>query len=106
MSSARKKTKRRRQTANNSLLESLQETDGDDFSKLSKKDKLVLISVIAAQLSVECPGLVLDQTYSLAKQINEGLPIGDRAGLIEAMIAQVRWGEDLAVTEGGSPIQQ
>lgn len=89
-----------------SFLESLQQTYGDDFCTLNKKDKLALIAVISTQLCVEQPGLTLDETYDLGKRINNNLSISDRAGMIEALIAQVRWGQDLVVSQGVVPMEQ
>ncbi|MCC5620955.1 hypothetical protein [Nostoc sp. CHAB 5715] len=82
-----------------SLVESLQEEYGSTFERMTKHEKLFLISAIAAQLCDGCPGRCRDQIYVVGHQINSSLPKNDREGLLEALINQVRWGRSLTETE-------
>jgi hypothetical protein len=77
-----------------SYLESLQERYGAGLEKMSKREKLYLMGVIASQLCVEMPGETRNEVYEIGTDINTSLNWSDRAGLIEAMIAQVRWGQN------------
>ncbi|MGV0102521.1 Phycobilisome protein [Nostoc sp. DSM 114160] len=88
-----------------SLLESLQEEYGPTFEQMTKREKLFLISAIAIQLCDQAPGRCRDEIYVVGHQINSSLPVGDREGLIEALINQVRWGRSLLDTEV-LPMQQ
>ncbi|MEH1959848.1 MAG: hypothetical protein V7L05_08170 [Nostoc sp.] len=82
-----------------SLLDSLGQQYGSGFEKMTQREKLFLISAIAAQLCDQAPGRCRDQIYVVGHQINSSLPPGDRAGLVEALINQVRWGRSLSDTE-------
>jgi hypothetical protein len=82
-----------------SLLESLQEEYGPTFEGMTRREKLFLISAIASQLCDQAPGRCRDEIYVVGHQINSSLPVGDREGLIEALINQVRWGRSLSDTE-------
>ncbi|MEH1811942.1 MAG: hypothetical protein V7K26_03605 [Nostoc sp.] len=82
-----------------SLLESLQEEYGPTFERMTKHEKLFLISAIAAQLCDQSPGSCRDEIYVVGHQINSSLPVHDREGLIEALTNQVRWGRSLFDTE-------
>ncbi|MBH8553322.1 hypothetical protein I8751_13245 [Nostocaceae cyanobacterium CENA357] len=77
-----------------SFLEDLQERYGSTLEKIGNREKLYLIGVLASQLSVKTPGEIRTEIYELATEINDSLQTSDRAGLIEAMIAQVRWGQN------------
>ncbi|MEH2435200.1 MAG: hypothetical protein V7K25_13255 [Nostoc sp.] len=82
-----------------SLLDSLQEEYGSGFEKMTKREKLFLISSIAIQSCDQSPGRCRDEIYVVGYQINSSLPQADREGLIEALINQVRWGRSLSDTE-------
>ena len=82
-----------------SLLESLKEQYGQTFELMTKREKLFLISAIASQLCDQAPGRCRDEIYVVGHQVNSSLPVGDREGLIEALINQVRWGRSLSDTE-------
>ena len=82
-----------------SLLESLQSEYGTTFEQMTKREKLFLISALAIQLCDEAPGRCRDEIYVVGHQVNSSLPVGDREGLIEALINQVRWGRSLCDTE-------
>ena len=82
-----------------SLLESLQEEYGSTFERMTKREKLFLISAIAIQSCDQAPGRCRDEIYVVGHQINSSLPAADREGLIESLINQVRWGRSLLDTE-------
>ncbi|MBN3897352.1 MAG: hypothetical protein HWQ41_19350 [Nostoc sp. NOS(2021)] len=82
-----------------SLLESLQEEYGSTFEKMTKREKLFLVSAIAAQLCEQSPGKCRDEIYTVGHQINSSLPQADRQGLIEALTNQIQGGRSLFDTE-------
>ncbi|MEH2312362.1 MAG: hypothetical protein V7K35_13405 [Nostoc sp.] len=82
-----------------SLLESLQEEYGSTFERMTKREKLFLISALAAQSCDQASGRCREEIYVVGHQINSSLPPSDREGLIEALINQVRWGRSLLDTE-------
>ncbi|MEH2307808.1 hypothetical protein [Nostoc sp.] len=82
-----------------SLLESLQEEYGSTFELMTKREKLFLISAVAAQLCDQAPGRCRDEIYVVGHQINSSLSLADREGLVEALTNQVRWGRSLSDTE-------
>ncbi|MEA5601060.1 hypothetical protein [Nostoc sp. UHCC 0252] len=88
-----------------SLLESLQEDYGPTFEKMTKREKLFLISAIASQLCDQAPGRCRDEIYVVGHQINSSLSVSDREGLIEALINQVRHGQSLKVVTEVSPMK-
>ncbi|MCC5626181.1 hypothetical protein [Nostoc sp. CHAB 5715] len=64
-----------------SLLESLQEKYGSTFERMTKHEKLFLISAIAAQLCDGSPGKCRDQIYvELADFLETAPPQGTKAG--------------------------
>ncbi len=75
-----------------SYLDSLDKRYGSQFERMSNRDKYALITVIASHLCAELPGTTGDYAYLLGAEITEKLSVGDRSGLIEAMIAQIRGG--------------
>ena len=82
-----------------SLLESLQEEYGSTFERMTKREKLFLISAIAIQLCDQAPGRCREEIYTVGHQINSSLSQADREGLVEALTNQVRWGRSLSDTE-------
>ena len=82
-----------------SLLDSLQEEYGSSFEKMTKREKLFLISSIAMQSCDQAPGRCRDEIYVVGYQINSSLTQADREGLLDALINQVRWGRSLSDTE-------
>ena len=83
-----------------SLLESLQEEYGSTFEKMTKREKLYLISAVAIQLCDQAPGRCRDEIYVVGHQINSSLPLHDREGLVEALTNQVRYGHHAKPVEG------
>ncbi|MEH1861432.1 MAG: hypothetical protein V7L21_26310 [Nostoc sp.] len=89
-----------------SLLESLQSEYGATFERITKREKLFLISALAIQLCDEAPGRCREEIYVVGHQANSSLPVADREGLIEALINQVCYGQSLTVVTEVSPMQQ
>ncbi len=75
------------------LLAALEDRYGSHLEKLSRKEKLILIGTLAIRLDLECSTqTVEDEIYLLSNDINDKLPASEREGLLEALIAQLRWG--------------
>lgn len=89
-----------------SLLESLQEEYGSTFERMTRREKLFLISAIATQLCDQAPGRCRDEIYVVGHQANSSLRAADREGLIEALINQIRYGQSLTVVTEVLPMQQ
>ena len=89
-----------------SLLESLQSEYGPTFELMTRREKLFLISALAAQLCEQSPGRCRDEIYVVGHQANSSLSVTDREGLIEALINQARHGQSLTVVAEVSPMQQ
>ncbi|BAY74164.1 hypothetical protein NIES25_51820 [Nostoc linckia NIES-25] len=86
-----------------SLLEKLQADYGAQFQLMTRREKLFLISSLASQLCDLAPGRCRDEIYEIGHQINSVIALGDREGLIEALINQVRYGQQ---STGELPMQQ
>lgn len=65
---------------------------------MTKREKFYLVSAIVSQLCVESNGETRTEIYELGYEINQQLVPSDRAGLIEALIAQIRWSPTNGVT--------
>lgn len=90
-----------------SLLEELQQKYGARFEGMTRREKLLLIESIAGSLgSSQINESVRDEIYQLQIPINTKLSPSDREGLIEALISQIRWGENLTLSSGEQPMQQ
>lgn len=79
-----------------SYLESLEERYGSSFEKMSRREKLFLLSSLASQLSGDAPGETRNEIYELGVDIQQNLPLSDQEGLLEALVAQIRWGQNNA----------
>jgi hypothetical protein len=79
-----------------SYLESLQERYGSFFEKITKREKLFLVSSLASQLCGDASGETRNEIYEVGVEIQQCLPISDQEGLLEALVAQIRWGQSNA----------
>lgn len=86
------------------LLATLQDNYGAAFEKMTKREKLVILTVLASHIGCQLEGDCRAEIFAYAKQITEQLTIADQAGIMEAIICQVRWGENLVVTPGEAPM--
>lgn len=89
-----------------SLLGELQDKYGTAFEKISKREKLIILTVLASHIGCQLDGDCRAEIFAIAKQMTEQLTIADQAGIMEAIIVQVRWGQNLIVTEGESPMEE
>lgn len=76
------------------LLATLEDNYGAAFEKISKREKLVILTVLASHIGCQLEGDCRDEIFTIAKQITEQMTIADQAGIMEAIIAQVRWGQN------------
>lgn len=76
-----------------SVLDKLDDEFGSNLEKLTTKEKLFLIGALGAQLCADQSGEVSCPVKSIYPKIVL-MPTGDIEGLIEALIAQVRWGQN------------
>ncbi|MBW4673356.1 MAG: hypothetical protein KME52_04865 [Desmonostoc geniculatum HA4340-LM1] len=90
-----------------SFLEKLQQQYGSKFEQMTRREKLLLIECIAGDLGESSlEELPRDEIYHLQVEVNTKLSSDDKTGLIEALINQIRWGQNQFVTEGELPMQQ
>ena len=78
-----------------SFLERVQEKYGSGFEKITKREKLVILTVLASHLGCQLDGDVRSEIFAIATQIRDQLSLSDQAGIMEALIAQIRWGQSL-----------
>jgi hypothetical protein len=75
-----------------SVLDELEDMFGSNLEKLTVKDKLFLIGALGAQLCADQDG----EVSNVVKAAYPGIvlmPTGNIEGLIEALVAQIRWGQ-------------
>ncbi|MEH2151047.1 hypothetical protein [Nostoc sp.] len=77
-----------------STLDSLQEQYGAAFEKITKREKLVILTVLASGLGCEMDGDCRAEIFDIARVMSERLTMSDRAGVMEAIINQIRWGQN------------
>lgn len=76
-----------------SYLGEMQITYGSRFELMTKREKLFLITAIAAHLNCLESGVMRNEMFAIRAQVNE-LPINEQEALLEALIAQIRWGQN------------
>ncbi|MEH2337600.1 hypothetical protein [Nostoc sp.] len=76
------------------LLASLQEEYGATFEKMTLREKLVILTALASHMGCQLEGDCRAEIFAIAKQITEHLTISDQAGIMEAIISQIRWGQN------------
>ncbi|MBD2415064.1 hypothetical protein H6H01_31000 [Nostoc calcicola FACHB-3891] len=89
-----------------SFLDKLQQQYGSKFEQMTRREKFLLIECIAGDLGESLEELPRDEIYHLQVEVNTKLSSDDKTGLIEALINQIRWGQNQFVTEGELPMQQ
>lgn len=77
-----------------SLLEKLQSEYGSAFEKISKREKLVILTVLASNIGCQLDGDVRSEIFAIAKEMTDQLSLSDQAGIMEAIISQIRWGQN------------
>lgn len=78
----------------NSLLEKLQEEYGSTFEKITKREKLVILTVLASHIGCQLDGDVRGEIFAIAKQMRDQLSLSDQGGVMQAIIEQIRWGQN------------
>ncbi|MEI1376604.1 hypothetical protein PQG02_18735 [Nostoc sp. UHCC 0926] len=77
-----------------SLLERVQEKYGSGFEKITKREKLVILTVLASHIGCQLEGDVRSEIFALAKDMTSHLSLSDCAGIMESLVAQIRWGQN------------
>ncbi|MEH2320834.1 hypothetical protein [Nostoc sp.] len=77
-----------------SFLEKLQEEYGATFEKISKREKLSILMILASNLGSQLDEGVRGEIYAIAREMTDQLSPSDQAGIMEAIINQIRWGQN------------
>ena len=77
-----------------SFLETVQEKYGSGFEKISKREKLVILTVLASHLGCQLEGDVRGEIFAIAREMTDQLSPSDQAGIMEALVSQIRWGQN------------
>ncbi|MBC1218474.1 hypothetical protein GNF10_17420 [Nostoc sp. UCD121] len=77
-----------------SLLDEVQRKYGSAFEKMSKREKLSILMILASSLGCQLDGGVRGEIYSIAREMTDQLSLSDQAGIMEAIISQIRWGQN------------
>ncbi|MEH2374027.1 hypothetical protein [Nostoc sp.] len=77
-----------------SFLEKLQEEYGATFEKISKREKLSILMILASNLGNQLDGGVRGEIYAIAGEMTDQLSLSDQAGIMEAIVNQIRWGQN------------
>ena len=77
-----------------SLLERLQSEYGATFEKISKTEKLVILTALASHLGCQLEGEVRSEIFAIAKEMTQQLSLSDQTGIMEALVSQIRWGQN------------
>ena len=88
------------------LLATLQDNYGAAFEKISKREKLVVLTALASHIGCQLEGDCREEIFTIAKQMIEQLTIDDLTGIMEAIIVQIRWGQNFVVEKKELPMQQ
>lgn len=78
----------------NSLLEKVQEEYGSTFEKMTKREKLSILMILASSLGNQLEGGVRGEIYAVAREMTDQLSLSDQAGIMEAIVSQIRWGQN------------
>ncbi|MEH2001093.1 MAG: hypothetical protein V7L00_20480 [Nostoc sp.] len=79
-----------------SLLERVQEEYGSTFEKMTKREKLLILTVLASHIGCQLDGDVRSEIFAIATEMRDQLSLSDQAGVMEAIISQIRWGQNAA----------
>lgn len=77
-----------------SLLERVQEEYGSTFERITKREKLVILTVLASYIGCQLDGDVRAEIFAIAREMTDKLSPSDQAGIMEALISQIRWGQN------------
>jgi hypothetical protein len=77
-----------------SFLEKVQEEYGSTFEKMTKREKLSILMILASNIGAQLDGGVRGEIYAVAREMADQLSLADQTGIMEAIISQVRWGQN------------
>lgn len=77
-----------------SYLGALQQVYGASFQKMTRREKCVILNLLSAHLSCYEQGDCRDEIFSVGQTLTQELTPSDQAGMIEALINQLRWGQN------------
>ncbi|MEH2390032.1 MAG: hypothetical protein V7K14_30565 [Nostoc sp.] len=77
-----------------SLLEKVQEEYGSAFQKMSKREKLSILMILAGNIGAHLDEGVRGEIYAVARQMTDQLSLSDQAGIMEAIVSQVIRGQN------------
>ena len=77
-----------------SFLEKLQSEYGSCLEKITKREKLSILMILASHLGNQLEGDVRSEIYAIAREMTDQLSLSDQAGVMEAIISQIRWGQN------------
>jgi len=77
-----------------SYLEELQEQYGTCLQKLTRREKLFLLNSITSYMCCHEPGDISGEVVTTSYSVVKRLTDSDKEGMIEALISQIRWGND------------
>ncbi|MEH2300006.1 MAG: hypothetical protein V7K88_13520 [Nostoc sp.] len=61
---------------------------------MTKREKLVILTALASQMGCQLEGDCRAEIFAIAKKMTEKLSLSDQAGIMEAIISQIRWGQN------------
>ncbi|MEH1905848.1 MAG: hypothetical protein V7L04_31835 [Nostoc sp.] len=77
-----------------SFLERVQQEYGSTFEKMTKPEKLSILMILSSNIGAQLDGGVRGEIYTVAREMTNQLSLSDQAGIMEAIISQVRWGQN------------
>jgi hypothetical protein len=80
------------QPGEDEFLDTLVNEHGDYLEKLTKREKLFMLSAIANSISFEEPGVVDNRVHQLWQQCYAKMSPSDLLAFMGALTEQIRWG--------------
>lgn len=77
-----------------SFLETVQEQYGSAFEKMTKREKLSILMILTSNLAAQLDERVPGEIYGVAREMVAKLSLSNQAGVMEAIISQIRWGQN------------
>ncbi|MEH2379176.1 MAG: hypothetical protein V7K27_09870 [Nostoc sp.] len=77
-----------------SLLEKVQEQYGSTFERMTKREKLSILMILASNIGAQLEGGVRGEIYAVAREMTDKLSLSDQSGIMQAIIDQARWGQN------------
>lgn len=76
-----------------SFLKKVQEQYGSTFEKMTKREKLSILMILASNISAQLDGGVRGEIYDVARAMCDQLPLSDQAGIMESIVSQIIRGQ-------------